>query len=154
MKERIIEFLKSENKSSAQFAEEIGVQPSGISHILSGRNNPSLDFMVKMLEKYKFLSTDWLLFGKGAMYRDNSVPTLSETSVQTLFDKPETITISKTISNILESKDLSTEPGSESGNKENPNYNLNPKKGKASTVRKIVWFYDNNEFEEFYPVRS
>ena len=52
MKERILEFLRAENKSSAQFAEEIGVQASGISHILSGRNNPSLDFVMKMLEKY------------------------------------------------------------------------------------------------------
>ena len=52
MKERLLEFLKAENKSSAQLAEEIGVQPSGISHILSGRNNPSLDFVLKMLEKY------------------------------------------------------------------------------------------------------
>lgn len=154
MKERIIEFLKSENKSSAQFAEEIGVQPSGISHILSGRNNPSLDFMVKMLEKYKFLSTDWLLFGKGTMYRDNSVPTLSESPAQTLFDQPETISVSRTTNNKQESKDLRTESGSEAVNKETPYYNLNPKKGNASAVRKIVWFYDNNEFEEFYPVRS
>ena len=65
MKERILEFLKAENKSSAQLADEIGVQPSGISHILSGRNNPSLDFVIKMLDKYRFLSTEWLLFGKG-----------------------------------------------------------------------------------------
>jgi len=78
MKERILEFLKQENKSSAQFAEEIGVQASGISHILSGRNNPSLDFVLKMLEKYKFLSTDWLLFGKGSMYK--------EPRMQSLFD--------------------------------------------------------------------
>ncbi len=70
MKDRILQFLKSENKSSAQLAEEIGVQPSGISHILSGRNKPSLDFVMKMLEKYKFLSTEWLLFGKGNMYRE------------------------------------------------------------------------------------
>lgn len=55
MKERILEFLKTENKSSAKLAEEIGVQPSSISHILSGRNNPSLDFVLKMLEKYQFL---------------------------------------------------------------------------------------------------
>ncbi|MFN8239624.1 MAG: helix-turn-helix transcriptional regulator [Bacteroidales bacterium] len=71
MKDRIIEFLKRENKSSAQFAEEIGVQPSGISHILSGRNNPSLDFIVKMLKRYSYLSTDWLLFGNGEMYRES-----------------------------------------------------------------------------------
>ncbi len=78
MKERLLEFLRNENKSSAQFAEEIGVQASGISHILSGRNNPSLDFILKMLEKYRFLSTDWLLFGKGSMYK--------EPKMQTLFD--------------------------------------------------------------------
>jgi transcriptional regulator with XRE-family HTH domain len=76
MKDRILAFLQSENKSYAQFAEEIGVQPSGISHILSGRNNPSLDFVVKMLERYDSLSTDWLLFGRGPMYRHNSQPTL------------------------------------------------------------------------------
>ena len=78
MKERLLEFLKNENKSSAQLAEEIGVQASGISHILSGRNNPSLDFVLKMLEKYQFISTDWLLFGKGSMYK--------EPKMQNLFD--------------------------------------------------------------------
>jgi plasmid maintenance system antidote protein VapI len=67
MKERILEFLRIENRSSAQFAEEIGVQPSSISHIISGRNNPSLDFVIKMLTKYPDISSDWLLFGKGQM---------------------------------------------------------------------------------------
>src|SRR5512133_3247698 len=101
MKDRILEFLRAENKSSALFAEEIGVQPSGISHILSGRNNPSLDFILKMLGRYKFLSTDWLLFGKGTMYKDGgSMQSLFD---QTLFDqksaqgpdKPEEITFLK-----------------------------------------------------------
>ena len=76
MKERLLEFLKTENKSSAQFAEEIGVQPSSISHIISGRNNPSLDFIVKMLNKYPALSTDWLLFGKGKMYKESELNSL------------------------------------------------------------------------------
>jgi len=76
MKERILAFLQSENKSYAQFAEEIGVQPSGISHILSGRNNPSLDFVIKMLQKYTSLSSEWLLFGTGTMYKSISQPTL------------------------------------------------------------------------------
>lgn len=82
MKERILAFLQNENKSYAQFAEEIGVQPSGISHILSGRNNPSLDFIVKMLLKYPSLSADWLLFGRGAMYKYVSQPTLFDTEPQ------------------------------------------------------------------------
>jgi transcriptional regulator with XRE-family HTH domain len=76
MKERILEFLRLENKTSAQFAEEIGVQPSAISHIISGRNNPSLDFVTKMLGKYKHLSTDWLLFGTGSMFKEKAFKTL------------------------------------------------------------------------------
>ena len=76
MKDRILAFLRNENKSYAQFAEEIGVQPSGISHILSGRNNPSLDFVTKMLHRYSSLSSEWLLFGKGPMYKHVSQPTL------------------------------------------------------------------------------
>jgi len=81
MKDRILEFLQNENKSYAQFAEEIGVQPSGISHILSGRNNPSLDFVIKMLHKYSSLSAEWLLFGKGPMYKSISQPSLFDNEI-------------------------------------------------------------------------
>jgi len=81
MKDRILAFLQGENKSYAQFAEEIGVQPSGISHILSGRNNPSLDFVIKMLHRYPNLSADWLLFGRGPIYKFVSQPTLFDVEI-------------------------------------------------------------------------
>jgi len=81
MKDRIQAFLQNENKSYAQFAEEIGVQPSGISHILSGRNNPSLDFVIKMLHRYPALAAEWLLFGRGPMYKFVSQPTLFDTEM-------------------------------------------------------------------------
>ncbi len=70
IKNRILAFLRTENISSAQFAQEIRVQPSGISHIISGRNKPSLEFIVKMLSRYPSLSSDWLLFGNGPMFRE------------------------------------------------------------------------------------
>lgn len=76
MKDRIQQFLRSENKSSSKFAEEIGVQPSGVSHVLSGRNKPSLDFILKMLNTYPSVNTDWLLFGKGEMYSTEDTPLL------------------------------------------------------------------------------
>ena len=84
MKERIQEFLRIENKSSSQFAEEIGVQPSAISHIISGRNKPSLDFILKMLAKYPTLSTDWILFGKGTMYREDAADLFSAANFDAL----------------------------------------------------------------------
>lgn len=143
MKDRLLEFLKAENKSSAQFAEEIGVQPSGISHILSGRNNPSLDFVLKMLEKYRFLSTDWLLFGKGSMYKDSKM--------QTLFD--EDIVLNNNIGTKPPINELYKSENEKPLSKKEELIESSPPatyKGK-SNVRKIVWFYDNNSFEEYYP---
>ena len=81
MKERLLEFLRKENKSSAQLQRKLVSRHPGISHILSGRNNPSLDFVLRMLDKYPFISTEWLLFGKGSMYR--------EARMQSLFDFSE-----------------------------------------------------------------
>ncbi|MCX6320872.1 MAG: helix-turn-helix transcriptional regulator [Bacteroidia bacterium] len=145
MKERLLEFLKAENKSSAQLAEEIGVQASGISHILSGRNNPSLDFVLKMLEKYQFLSTDWLLFGKGSMYKD--------IKMQSIFYEND----------VLSRKDNMILPDNEPvkseiefqqvKNDEQSRISTVPTKNKTSEVEKIVWFYDNNSFEEYFPRR-
>ena len=51
--------------SASSFAENIGVQRSSISHILSGRNKPSLDFVMKILSFYKEVELYWLLNGKG-----------------------------------------------------------------------------------------
>jgi transcriptional regulator with XRE-family HTH domain len=143
MKERLLEFLMNENKSSAQLAEEIGVQASGISHILSGRNNPSLDFVLKMLEKYQFLSTDWLLFGKGTMYK--------EPKMQNLFDYDS---VSSRESNETQSKNDKIKPEidfQEVKVRKSNNDFANIVNKSTSEVVKIVWFYENNSFEEFLP---
>jgi transcriptional regulator with XRE-family HTH domain len=136
MKDRILDFLKAENKSSSQFAEEIGVQPSGISHIISGRNKPSLDFILKMLEKYPFLSTEWLLFGKGDMYRDQSM--------QELFTEAK--------KNVPKAQ--IPEPGlfSDIANNDfrKPIDKL-PVAKVSNDVEKIAWFYKNGTFREYFP---
>lgn len=67
MTERIHLILKAKNITASKFADEVGVQRSSISHILSGRNNPSLDVVQKILKKFPDISTEWLLSGKGPM---------------------------------------------------------------------------------------
>ena len=52
-------------ESASSFAEKIGVQRSSISHILSGRNKPSLDFILKILSSFPEVELYWLLNGKG-----------------------------------------------------------------------------------------
>ncbi len=68
MVDRINLLLKAKNITARQFAEEIGIQPSGMSHILSGRNNPSLDFVMKVVKRWPEININWLMFGKGEMF--------------------------------------------------------------------------------------
>ena len=61
--------MKSEGLTSSRLAEILEVQPSGISHILSGRNKPGFDFLQKILRRFPQINPDWLLLDSGAMYR-------------------------------------------------------------------------------------
>ena len=69
MKDRLEKFIRTEGLTPSRFAEIMGVQPSSISHILGGRNKPSFDFIEKMLLRFPKVNPDWLLLGKGPIYR-------------------------------------------------------------------------------------
>ena len=60
--QKVIDFY---GESASSFAEKIGVQRSSISHILSGRNKPSLDFVLKVLSSFPEVELYWLMNGKG-----------------------------------------------------------------------------------------
>jgi len=68
MKERLIQLLDLEQLSPSKFADLIGVQRSSISHVLSGRNKPSFDFLQKTLKAFPGLNASWLMLGEGTMY--------------------------------------------------------------------------------------
>lgn len=82
---RINLIMRAKNITAKQFAEEIGIQPSGMSHILGGRNNPSLEFALKVLRRYPEIDANWLLLGRGAMYGDNK-DSVAETVSQQIFE--------------------------------------------------------------------
>lgn len=65
MKERIVALMDYFHMTPGQFADRISVQRSSISHILSGRNKPSLEFIQKILRHFPEINTDWLILGKG-----------------------------------------------------------------------------------------
>ncbi len=59
-----LEFLMENNQLNATaFAEKIGVQRSSVSHILSKRNKPSLEFMLKIYEHFEEVNLEWLILG-------------------------------------------------------------------------------------------
>ena len=91
-----IKKLISENElNAASFAEKIGVQRSGISHILSGRNKPSLEFLSKIQTTFDEVEFDWLLLGKDRNFTptQNNLfdSTLGEQEPLSLVSKNQTI---------------------------------------------------------------
>lgn len=89
MVDRINLILKAKNLTSRQFAEEIGIQPSGMSHILGGRNRPSLDFVMKVVTRYPEIDIKWLTLGEGEMYvSPYSMPVAPSSSVSAAASSP------------------------------------------------------------------
>ncbi len=79
---RLKKVMEHYQLSAASFADEIGVQRSSISHLLSGRNKPSLDFVLKVLERFKEIELYWLLNGKGNFPSVSSQPTTLSNSLE------------------------------------------------------------------------
>lgn len=64
IKDRLAHILRAKNLTASQFAELMEIQPSYVSHLLNGRNKPSLDFLIKLKEVFPEYSFDWIIMGK------------------------------------------------------------------------------------------
>lgn len=80
MVERIKQLIDTLQVSHTQFAETIGINRSNLTHLFSGRNQPSLDLMKKILVAYPQVKTEWLIMGVGEMFTQDSRGSISETT--------------------------------------------------------------------------
>ena len=135
MKERLLEFLNSHNLSSTRLADTIGVQRSSISHILSGRNKPSYDFIHKFLQHYPDINPKWLILGEGSMYSKEKQTSMSFEQ-QSEQATPRESNIQKE-----EKGDVRVKQSQED----------EPSSPERSRIEKIVIFYSDNHFEEYTP---
>jgi transcriptional regulator with XRE-family HTH domain len=146
MVDRIQLILKTKGLSPSQFADEIQVKRSGLSHVLSGRNNPSLDFILKILETYPEIDPEWLLHGRGSLVRTNQQQ-LSKKIVGKP-DKVDSVEIPfpelAPVKTPEEKHQKQTAPAIKKtqGSKEME---------MEGNVEKIVVFYSNHTFKEYYP---
>ena len=62
--------MKNEGLKPSQLAEQLEINPAGISHILAGRNKPGFDLLQKILRRFPRINPDWLLLDSDKMYRD------------------------------------------------------------------------------------
>ena len=72
MNTRLKQFIAAENITQAQLADTINVVRASVSHILAGRNKPSYEFISGLMRHYPNLNMEWLMLGKGKMYKNAS----------------------------------------------------------------------------------
>ncbi|MFK7833419.1 MAG: helix-turn-helix domain-containing protein [Winogradskyella sp.] len=121
--QKVIDF---HNETASSFAEKIGVQRSSISHILSGRNKPSLDFVMKVLHSYPEVELYWLMNGKGQFPNDAKISKSPNSNIEKKIQKSQIPKPSAILDSALDTMS-------------------------DSEIEKIVIFYKNGTFKSYKP---
>ena len=119
--ERLTTIMKFYQFSASAFADKIQVPRSSISHLLSGRNKPSLDFVLKVVKEFDEVDLYWLLNGKGIFPNTNTLPPALEEEI------PKAV--------------IRSAPVAES---QKPGLKVVSKK-----IERIVMFFDDGTFKEY-----
>jgi len=163
--ERITKVIEFSKLTASEFADEIDVQRSSISHIISGRNKPSLEFITKVKYAFPELEWDWLITGDGSMIKEKDEvtdvkpeDTSKKMSLPDLFSlidadnfgqaeqNDQSVNIKAPDSPIREEVIPKQDINDSQRLEENPKNvgNLLPK-----VVKRIVFFYEDGSFETF-----
>lgn len=150
MKEKLEFIRQKEQMNASELAKKLGVEASAISHIKSGRNKPSFDFVVKILAAFPHINPDWLLLNRGPYSRaevSDAMPSvnvaadvaredkLSPAGEVSLFDAAENIASSQSVQSTQNSTEL--------------NFPLPQRSGKI--VERIIVLYSDKSFESYNP---
>ena len=170
---RIEKIIERSKLSNSEFADAIEVPRSSISHILSGRNKPSLDFLVKIKNEFPTFNWDWMIYGEGDMEK------LQDEKIENIVEekpKPKTATLPDLFSliddenfGITESEDKILKPiapdlpipmrktnktfleDSQRLENEEISKSIQSTDNQGNKIKRIVFFYENGKFESFEP---
>ncbi|MBK5195669.1 MAG: helix-turn-helix transcriptional regulator [Proteiniphilum sp.] len=148
MKDRIKIIMENENLTPAKFADRLQINRAIVSHILNGRNNPSLDVVTRILTKMNSINPEWLLNGTGSIYKEgvdsDSIPKepdlFSQNDIKPdkepeEIEKPKEMELNKMINHLQSpvNKFVGTE------------------KTADKNITQIIIYYSDNTFETFIP---
>lgn len=139
IKDRLAHILRAKNMTATQFAELMEIQPSNVSHLLNGRNKPSLDFLIKLKEVFPEYSFDWIIMGKKPITVNEPNPVSFEENTMK-FDE----VVDENVSEFEKTGGQSSEvlDGFEEKIVENQIYS-----DKESDIAKIILVYSDKTFE-------
>lgn len=155
MNDRILELLEVLMITPAEFAEQLGIERSTLSHIKTGRSKPSLDLVIKVLAKYPQISPDWLILGKQPVLRTTN----TDTKEKTLFDldtlKSENEYANSNNSSIKSSENAINETNLSSIHEKSIKQTINQTEklqeknvSQTKRIKRIIILYSDDTFEE------
>jgi len=144
--------LEYNSLNASSFADKIGVQRSSLSHLLSGRNKPSLDFILKIIEVFPDVDLYWILNGVGTFPKSDNksdsiistpTPTLNNKIVENEIEMPADLFSEKIPEpiNRIEEKIVATIPNTQKTASNN----------NEAEIDRIVIFYKNGIFKTYSP---
>ena len=142
MKEKLEFLLRTKSLTATTLARLLEIQPSGISHILSGRNKPSFDLVVKILRAFPDINPDWLILDDERVYRDE-VP--SSSTAPTISHETERLR-GTSLSAAVENS-ASMERNEEQKNEQSFIFPSADKSGKS--VERVIVLYSDKSFESY-----
>ena len=147
MKEKLEIIRTNECMNASELAKKLGVEASAISHIKSGRNKPSFDFVVKILAAFPHINPDWLLLDRGPYSRvdiDAATTTTPELGDNVMDEPLQSVSLFDDVKNIEISGDNSADK-----NIENSIFPIRQKAGKI--VERIIVLYSDKSFDSYNP---
>lgn len=145
MNTRLKQFLAAENISQAQFADTINVVRASVSHVLAGRNNPSYDFIRSIMDNYPALNIEWLILGKGKMYKEREAGLLFEEPEQEAMPEMPESSLPETE---IPLQVLGTQTNITSTTEMNAINNIIQTPVKQRKVSKIIVLFDDGSYQE------
>lgn len=159
MIERMQLLMKINQLSAADLADKLGTERSGISHFLSGRNKPSLAFVIKLLEKFPEINPDWLIMGSGPMLRSEQKPTatVNETITSSITAKEQSAQLSiepaqEKVPMVKDEDPVEYSASTKTTRPEKPEVKQVPVpliNSGSSEIERIVIFYNDHSFSEY-----
>lgn len=173
LNDRISKIIEYSGFTPSEFADEVDVQRSSISHVTSGRNKPSLEFIIKIKSRFPEILWDWLVNGEGEMLKSE----LSENEEQVAEEKLKPTSLPDLFTMINDDEDFGSQEDEEISKIETSSESVKTYQSKAneeisdsqrlenrndqvlqqvienqdSKIKRIVLFYENGKFESFEP---
>ena len=135
------------NLSASAFADKINVQRSSLSHLLSGRNKPSLDFIVKVIEVFPEVDLYWILNGKGTFPKSDA-PSLPPNEVDKIQVENSTSEINTSEPDLFSTIEKSN---SQPTTEKRINEVYNADNSSFEEIERIVIFFKNGTFKNYKP---